>query len=189
MEADQRNHFGENDTVVVCWTSINREDRYVDGRWHTPGNAFFATNVFNPEYLKTHIDERGYLIRDLAAIKAVKTLLESRPGLRWEFLSMVEIMSIPFSDNNISKHRDVTRWYEDVVCSIKPGYDKTIFKDSGYPDRNGDPHPSPAEHLAYLDWVLPGWVTKESTRVKMHEESINLFKHSKRSGMSQVTRL
>ena len=83
MEADQRRRFGPGDTIVVCWTSIDREDRYVDHRWHTPGNAFFATNVFNPEYLKTHIDERGYLIRDLALIKGVKTLLEARPGIRW----------------------------------------------------------------------------------------------------------
>ena len=189
MEADQRHRFGTDDTVVVCWTSIDREDRYVDYRWHTPGNAFFATNVFNPEYLKTHIDERGYLIRDLAAIKAVKTLLESRPGLRWEFLSMVEIMAMPNPDDDVSQHRDVMRLYEDVVRSIRPGYDKTVFKDTGYPNRNGDPHPSPEEHLAYLDWVLPGWVTKTETRVKMHEESINLVKNPRKSGMSRVTRL
>jgi hypothetical protein len=189
MEADQRYRFGTDDTVVVCWTSIDREDRYVDHRWHTPGNAFFATNVFNPEYLKTHIDERGYLIRDLAAIKAVKTLLESRPGLRWEFLSMVEIMAMPTDDDNQSQHRDVMRLYKDVVQSIKPGYDKTVFKNTGYPDRNGDPHPSPEEHLAYLDCVLPGWVTKLETRVKMQEESINIVKNPRKPGMSRVTRL
>lgn len=193
MEADQRRRFGPGDTVVVCWTSIDREDRYVDHRWHTPGNAFFATNVFNPEYLKTHIDERGYLIRDLALIKGVKTLLEARPGIRWEFLSMVEIMSMPFPDDNTSLHRDVMRLYEDVFRSIKPGYDKTVFKETGWPDklpgRNGDPHPSPEEHLAYLDTVLPGWVTKESTRVKMREESINLNKDPRRSGICKLPRL
>ena len=37
--------------------------------------------------------------------------------------------------------------------------------------------------------VLPGRVTKESTRVKMHEESINLTKIPARSGMTKVTRL
>lgn len=180
IEADQRHQFGTDDTVVVCWTSIDREDRYVDRRWHTPGNAFFATNVFNTEYLKTHIDERGYLIRDLAAIKAVKTLLESRPGVRWEFLSMGEITTV---------HHDVVQLYQDTVCSIKPGYDKTVFRDTGYPNRDGDPHPSPEEHLAYLDWVLPGWVTKQSTRAKMQEESINLKKSPRKSGLSTITRL
>jgi hypothetical protein len=102
---------------------------------------------------------------------------------------MVELMAMPFPSDNVSKHRDVMRLYKDVVISIKPGYDKTVFKNTGYPNRNGDPHPSPEEHLAYLDAVLPGWVTKQSTRVKMHDESINLNKNPKKSGMSKVTRL
>ena len=48
---------------------------------------------------------------------------------------------------------------------------------------------SPEEHLAYLDTVLPGWVTKQETRVKMHEQSINLNKDPRKSGMTKVTRL
>ena len=189
MEADQRHQFGTGDTVIVCWTSLAREDRYVDGRWHTPGNAHFATNVFNKEYLKTHIDERGFLIRDLAYIKAVKTLLENRPGLTWRFLSMVELMTRPWPDDDVSLHRDVMRLYSDVLDTILLGYDKTVFAETGWPNRNGDPHPSPDEHLAYLDAVLPGWVTKQETRVKMHEQSINLNKDPRKSGMTKVTRL
>jgi hypothetical protein len=189
MEADQRHQFGTGDTVIVCWTSLAREDRYVDGRWHTPGNAHFATNVFNKEYLKTHIDERGFLIRDLAYIKAVKTLLENRPGLTWRFLSMVELMTRPWPDDDVSLHRDVMRLYSDVLDTILLGYDKTVFAETGWPNRNGDPHPSPAEHLAYLDAVLPGWVTKTETRVKMHEESINLNKDPRKSGMTKIARL
>ena len=196
MEADQRHHFGTGDTVIVCWTSFTRDDRYVDGRWHTLGNMF-ACPIYNTEYLKTHVDERGYLLRDLAFMKAVKTLLQARPEVNWKFLSMVEIMARPWPDDNTSQHRDVMRLYSDVLDSVLPGYDKTVFKDSGWPDRNGDPHPSPDEHLAYLDAVLPGWVTKDETRVKIHEET-NLLEENKyklenhkprRSGLSTVTRL
>lgn len=188
MEADQRHRFGADDTVIVCWTSIDREDRYVDGRWHTPGNAFLATNVFNPGYLKTHIDERGYLIRDLAAIKAVKEFLQNKPDVTWKFLCMSEIMAMPFPNDTVSQHRDVMRLYEDVLQSIAPGYDKTVFA-GNWPKPGVDPHPSPEEHLAYLDWVLPGWVTKPETRVKMQQESINLVKNPRKSGLSRVTRL
>jgi hypothetical protein len=69
-----------------------------------------------------------------------------------------------------------------------PGYDQTVFIETGW-KHSDDPHPSPAEHLAYLDAVLPGWVTKQETRVKMHEQSINLNKDPRKSGMSKVTRL
>jgi hypothetical protein len=188
MEADQRYSFGSDDTVVVCWTSIDREDRYIQDRWHTPGNVHFAKTVYHPDYLRSHIDERGFLIRDLAYIKAVKTLLENRHGATWKFLSMVELMARPVADDNVSVYRDVMRLYADVLDTISPGYDKTVFLNN-WPKPGDDPHPSPEEHLAYLDVVLPGWVTKESTRVKMHEESINLTKDLKRSGMTKVTRL
>jgi len=168
MEADQHHQFTSGDTVVVCWSSVDREDRYVEGQWHTPGNAHFATNVFNPEYLKTHWDERGWLIRDLAYIKAVKILLESRQGVRWKFLSMEDITVLTCSENNID---DLIQLYKDVIDAIHPSYDRTLFKDTGWPNRNGNSHPSPAQHLEYLDTVLPGWVTLQETRTRIAEET------------------
>jgi hypothetical protein len=181
MECDQRKNFGANDTVVVCWSSTQRDDRYVQGKWHTLGNVFTCP-IYDPTYLEKYVEERGYLIRDLAFIKAAKSLLQSRPGVTWKFLSMIE-------PNNTDETCDVTELYQDVVNSIAPSYYTVLFKETGWPDRDGDPHPSPAEHLAYLDAVLPGWVTKQSTRVKMHDESINLNKKPQLSGMSKVTRL
>lgn len=187
MECDQRNHFSAGDTVVVCWTGVHRDDWYINNKWQTLGNMHTCP-IYNPEYLKTHVDDRGYLIRDLAFVKGVKTLLENRPGLTWKFIAMNELASMPFPDDNTSEHRDVMRLYEDVFRSMGPSYQKTLFP-NGWPDRNGDPHPSPEEHLQFLDAVLPGWVTKESTRVIMHEESINLNKNPKKTGMTKVTRL
>jgi hypothetical protein len=81
----------------------------------------------------------------------------------------------------------VTKLYQNVVDSIAPSYYTILFKNV-WPNRE-DPHPSPAEHLAYLDAVLPGWVTKQSTRVIMHDESVNLNKDPRKSGMAKVTRL
>jgi hypothetical protein len=180
MEADQRNHFGQGDTVVVCWTSHMRDDRYANGKWHTIGNIFNCP-IYNTSYLKSHVDDRGYMIRDMAYIKAVKTLLESKPGLDWKFISMVTYDSIEL-------YADVFSLYQDCVDAIPKGYDQVLFA-NGWPNRDGDPHPSPAEHLAYLDEVLPGWVTKQSTRVIMQEESIDLNKDPRKSGMTKVTRL
>lgn len=172
MECDQRNKFTQDDTVVVCWTTATREDRYIQGRWHTLGNMFTCP-IYNKDYLATHVDEQGLLIKTLAYIKASKTLLENSKA-RWIFLSVDNVDSL-----NI---------YRSVVDCILPSYRTVLFPDR-WPDRNGDPHPSPEEHLAYLDAVLPGWVTKAETRVKMQQESINLAKNPYRSGMSRVTRL
>jgi hypothetical protein len=179
MEADQRHRFSHGDTVVVCWTGTQRDDRYVDHRWHTLGNVFNCP-IYDPKYLREYVEERGYLIRDLACMKAVKVLLESIPGLTWRFLSMIE-------PNNVDDTRDVTQLYQDVVDSIAPSYYTVLFKEIGWPDRNGDPHPTPSEHLAYLDAVLPGWVTKEEIRAKIAHETVNLDRG--RSGLSRVERL
>lgn len=186
MEADQRQQFGDNDTVIVCWSTFLRDDRYVDKRWHTLG-SMFSCAIYNTEYLKTHVDERGYVIRDFAYIKAVKTLLESRPGLTWKFLSLANLKAGPRCETEPGEPRDVMSVYADVLDAILPSYQEVLYP-TGWPDRV-DPHPTPAEHLAYLDTVLPGWVTKPETRVKIHEESINVKKHPHRSGLSTVTRL
>jgi hypothetical protein len=77
--------------------------------------------------------------------------------------------------------------YADVLDSIFPSYQEVLYP-TGWKIGH-DPHPSPEEHLAYLDAVLPGWVTKTETRVKMHEQSINLNKDPKKTGMTKVTRL
>jgi hypothetical protein len=171
MEADQRHLFSNDDTVIVCWTTPTREDRYVNGRWHTLGNMF-SCPIYNTEYLANHIDERGLLIQTLAYIKATKMLLQNKP-VTWQFLSVEQFNSL-----NI---------YQDVVDNI-PSYQETLFK-NGWPDHSGDPHPSPMQHLEFLDTVLPGWVTKAETRAIMHKETINLRKDPNKSGMTKVTRL
>jgi hypothetical protein len=100
---------------------------------------------------------------------------------------------------------DVIELYRDVIDSILPSF-KKVLRPLGwggpYPgwceqNRNGDPHPNPAEHLEYLDSVLPGWVTNQETRVKMLEETLLLEQNKyklenhrpRRSGLSTVQRL
>lgn len=92
-----------------------------------------------------------------------------------------------FSCENDSNNQDVLDLYADVVAKILPSFQETVFSQGWR--AQGDPHPTPAEHLAYLDTVLPGWVTKSETRVKMQQESVNLAKDPRRSGMAKVTRL
>ena len=186
MEADQRHCFGAGDTVIVCWSTFMRDDRYVQGRWHTLG-GMFTTPIYQSEYLKSHVDERGYVIRDLAFIKGVKSLLETKPNLTWKFLSLANLKLGTRCETAPGEPKDVMEVYANVLDTILPSYQETIFK-NGWKQAE-DPHPSPEEHLAYLDTVLPGWVTKQSTRVKMCEESINLNKNPRKPGMTKVKRL
>jgi len=202
MEADQQNNFKDNDTVIVCWTDVMREDWYTD-KWQTLGNI--ANNKFyNKDYI-AQSTERGSIIKDMAYIKAVKILLESKPTVNWKFISMCNITCNDlWADNPISA-TDVIELYSDVIDTILPSF-KEVLRPAGwggpYPGwceqtRNGDPHPNPSEHLQYLNTILPGWVTKQETCVKIQEETQLLEENKyklknhrpRRSGLSTVTRL
>ena len=201
MEADQQYIFNATDTVVVCWTNIMREDRYIRDRWVTLGNIM-TTPIFTKEFVTDAVCERGNLIRDMAMIKAVKTLLENRPGLTWKFLSLCSLRRPdPYSATEM-QHQDVFNLYANVVDCILPSYIDVLGDAYWNTDRENRPrhgaeygadkidyHPTPAEHLKYLDAVLPGWVTNQDTRVKIAQESVNLNKDPTRSGMTRFYRL
>ncbi len=188
MECDQRHNFGPGDTVIVCWSHTSREDRYVKDRWRTLG-SINNTEIYSKQFVADLVDERGFLIRDLAFIKAIKNFLESKHSITWKFFSICPITLVDWLDHTPTKHVDVIDLYRNVIDSIQQPDYKTFLSEAPRKMINNDPHPNPEEHLAYLDTVLPGWVTKSETRVKMHEASINLNKDPNYSGMTKVTRL
>jgi hypothetical protein len=161
-----------------------------------------TTPIFTKEFVTDAVCERGNLIRDIAMIKATKTLLENRPGLNWQFLSLCSLRRPDPYVAAEMQHQDVFNLYANAIDCILPSYIDVLGDAYWNTDRENRPrhdttygankidyHPTPTEHLTYLDTVLPGWVTKTETRVKMHEESINLNKDPKKTGMTKVTRL
>jgi hypothetical protein len=186
MEADQRWGFGSGDTVVICWSSTFREDRHVGPPlgWVSLGNIFYSDRV-SRHFIDHYMDLRGCLIRDLAMIKATKHFLAGRPGVTWRFLSMCQLKleerTWLFNDQD----QDALDLYQDVTDSIAPSYFEVLGRFApksvpflNDPDRAHGPdnHPTPLEHLAYLDAVLPGWITKEITRQRAKEETENLVR-------------
>lgn len=202
MEADQQHKFSTNDTIIVCWTDVMREDQYTN-KWQTLGNII-DNKIYTKEYV-ARLTERGALIKNLAYIKSTKVFLESKSNLSWKFMSMCDITHDNLWADTPIGANDVIELYRDVIDSILPSF-KKVLRPLGwggpYPgwceqNRNGDPHPNPAEHLEYLDSVLPGWVTNQETRVKMLEETLLLEQNKyklenhrpRRSGLSTVQRL
>lgn len=160
-----------------------REDRYTD-RWQTLGNVTTCP-IYNPDYVQNAITERGCLIRDLAMIKAAMVLLKTKRNLTWRFMSVCPLGNPHQFDNTTTNNQDVLSLYQDVLNSMLPSYQETLFKDGWR--SGGDPHPTPEEHLAYLDQVLPGWMTNEEIRATIVQESKNI--QMTRTGLSTVTRL
>lgn len=178
IECHQRNNITEDDDVFVMWTNTSREDRYIKDRWQAAGNVYWtAGNALPTEYILNFTCERGYLIRDLATITAAKHLLD-HIGCQYKFFSMVpflktnESVGLASNPNDIlSEDADVRELYADTISIIKPSVYDTVFNGDwqskpGIPDYNTgrrDFHPTPMEHIEYLNAVEPGLINKEST--------------------------
>jgi hypothetical protein len=179
IECNQLNKLNANDEVWIMWTNTSREDRYVDGRWLEGGNVYWSAGSTLPaEYVKKFADERGYLIRDLANIAAAKQILDST-GCKYKFLSMVNLAKTnketghgnnPNNDN--VNTNDVLDFYNDIVDMIGPSVQDTLFNGNWWTTRPGIPdnfnssqrdfHPTPLEHVEYLDLVAPGRLSQSS---------------------------
>lgn len=167
FECDQRHHFQSNDTVVVCWTNVFREDRYVY-KWSQLGNIY-TQPLYDARWVKQNITERGCLIRDLAFVKAVKNFLEQRQ-VNWRFISMVPIdQTDQYKESKFNHNQDVIDLYQDVIETIGSSFWE-ILKDR--PRCQFDLHPLPADHLYYVDQVLPEFAVSDQTRQLILKEDL-----------------
>lgn len=172
LECWNKRNITKDDTVIIMWTNVYRNDSYRDNQWVTPGNQFIVA----PNSMCN--DERGYLIRDLATISATQLLLDSH-DIDHAFLSMVPIDNV---DQYQIKHtnpcnQDVLDFYQHSIAKIAPSVYETVFgfnwrsrpllpKDVLFNPKTPrfDLHPSPKEHLEYLDLVLPRFVVPNHVR-------------------------
>lgn len=173
MECDARNKFKAGDLVIVKWTNVAREDRYVD-KWWLPGNIY-SQGVYSEDFVKQWITFRGCLIRDCAFIHAANLVLNHR-GVDYAFLSMVPIDSISqWQVNSLDSERDVLEIYKESLSLINTSiYEKLYnFNWDNRPcakiqlgDKiNNDHHPLPNIHLEYI--------LKTFEKVNFSERTIN----------------
>lgn len=178
IECNQRNSLTDLDTVWIMWTNTSREDRYVHNRWLEGGNVYWSAGSELPtEYVKKFACERGYLIRDMANIAAAKQLLDHW-GCQYRFFSMIpltrsnEHSGLGFNPNDISSdNADVWHTYQNITDIIAPSVYETVFNNNwrsrpgiqcNFDPKQRDFHPTPQEHILYLDHAAPGAVSDQT---------------------------
>lgn len=151
IECIQRNKVDTDDTVMIMWTSIVREDRYCGRTWITPGNIY-SQNTYPEEFVKKFADNRGYLIRDLAFIDAARLILE-KIGCKYKFLSMIPIENVSEFANTLTvKHdKDCLHLYSKTLQSIQPSVFEIVFR------KNWASRPRYASQEAYYKEAGSDW--------------------------------
>jgi hypothetical protein len=132
MECHKRNTITQDDVVMIMWSSIGREDRWVKGeQWITPGSIYNQT-TYSEDFVEKFADPTGYLIRDMAHLTAAKAILDAI-GCKYKFFSIVPF-NVP--DDNIFKifsiDNKITTLYADELAVVKPSVYEAVFNCNWY---------------------------------------------------------
>ena len=133
VEANKRNQFTKDDTIIIMWSTIAREDRYINKEWLATGQVY-SNEIYSNNYIKQFVDDRGFLIRDLAFISAADDLLRLS-GANYHFLSLAPLNLI--SNIDLLSESDVITLYQDTIDKIEPSMYEVIW-DSNWDNRSAD---------------------------------------------------
>ena len=168
-EANARHKFNRDDLVMVMWSSVAREDRYLNGNWITPGNIY-TQNTYDEKFVKSFSDDFGYLLRDINLITLTKSLLDLI-GLNYHMLNMSPLTVSCFDPSTKTRMSRLQEYYKETFDSILPDIltlelkgtwpQHPITKDGG---QTADYHPSPIQHFGYLNKLFPDAQWSESTK-------------------------
>lgn len=197
MECHQRNRINQDDLVIVMWTFPTREDRFVRGKWLTPGNVY-QHREYDENFTRKFSDPVGYMINTCNYIRAVWEILD-KTGCSFYFLSVVDYRTNPPGFDPVEggmTRQQVLDVYQDVVDCILPSVHEVIYnfdwsnpvygKLASYPHKlypkNGtkpqlapDYHPTPLQHMRYLETVIPELLLNQDTREFVHQWDQILF--------------
>ena len=163
IECLKRNTITKDDTIIIMWSSVDREDRWKDGRWLCDGGVYNDQPPYDQDYLEKFADPTGSLIRDMAVISTVRKILESI-GCHWYFLSVFPFTVLDVEEGHAKDHdyhpdQKILELYKDDLVFVRPPLYEVIFNGDWF-SRKGPINMSPYEErfsqFKGSDW--PSWV-------------------------------
>jgi len=170
-QANATYNIGKEDLVIICWTNFTREDRYLLDKWKTPGNIY--TQKFYPQsWIEKYFDLKGALIKTSSFIAGSSHLLNDT-GSEYHYTSIMPMNKINHNDPLFSllEYQEVFNTYNKYYNDIKISMVDYLYNSYPYccnpagafiklddiPDPFMDNHPTPTQHLKYVqDIIIPG---------------------------------
>jgi len=184
-------NFTQDDLVIVSWTNISREDRWVPKKgWLTPGNIY-SQQDYDKNFVKKWANDTHFALRDFSYIDLINSYLE--PLTNYHFLSMCDITKHINQWENGCDHENsevgnISNLYRKSLNKINPSfYDVLWNSDMQYKWKKdwreihphfSDGHPTPLEHYNYLKKVFDyEFSTDTDNSVKaLHSNWINYIR-------------
>lgn len=121
IEAGRKHKINKNDKVVIMWTYLGRENRYVKDKWLVTGSVFRNT-VYDNNWIKKYYCDRGNLIKELGAISAAVDVL-NQWECDWKFLTANEIIGEPvYNSDSTLNVKEILNNYQDFLEAVDNGF-------------------------------------------------------------------
>jgi hypothetical protein len=200
-QANAKYKFNSDDLIIVCWTNVCREDRWVNGKWVLPGNIF-TQNEYDSKWVEKFVDPLGLLIRDLASINLINNLLKFT-DCQYHFLSMMDIVHNadqwnsndsrfksfkkvnPETGQNIDVLKEILSYYQSDISKINKSFYEVLWNKNIEQKLNvelkrfngyfQDGHPWPTESLQYLSVIFDDHKFKETTIKTVSDTENKIF--------------
>ena len=162
-QADSHFEFNKNDLVIVSWTNISREDRWVNRRgWLTPGNIY-SQGEYDKKFVRSWANETHFALRDFSLIYLIDNLLKDKT--QYHFLSMCDISK---RFNQWEEKRKISptinnllETYNSCLSKILPSFYDVLWQDNldskwkndwvNIHQNFSDGHPTILEHFNFLE--------------------------------------
>ena len=200
MEAIIKHKINKDDLVMIMFSNVTREDRYTNKRgWITSGNLYFQ-NEYDQKFLDKYLCDHGYLMRDLNLVHGCKLSLNSI-GCDYELMSMTPFHSKRSDSYNMTDVDYLLDFYKEIVNIVHPSVLETIFEGDWntrdvrpkysvhwQKEKYTDNHPTPLEHLEYLEKIFPNikfsretldFVNQSNEMIFLENFNINAYKSKK----------
>ncbi len=160
-QCDSVYDFNEDDLVIVQFSSLFREDKYLDNQWVT------YKNYASQDYITRCMQDDHLLLRDTSSIYLVDALLKHKK-CQYHLLSLDNIPKMNIMDTNILPSFLKTLWYDDYATKLH--FNKSIHKSFD------DMHPTVEEGLEFLHKTFEyNWSKDLSDRVNEAEHLLHYF--------------
>lgn len=176
IECDLLYNLTERDLVMVMFSNVHREDRFIKerGGWVTPGNIYSQAQYSN-HWMK-YWDEDHAFMRDLMLIRLLRSYLKNK-NIDYHFMSMVSLgWNMHGEDIMTEYQKKLISMYKEDLDDIHPSIHELIFnfdwksiepRSTTPRPHDGqmytDNHAHPYEHLLYLQKLWPERQWKQST--------------------------
>jgi len=167
-QCHKSHNITKDDTVLIMWTNVAREDRWSTIGWENAGNRITNSDAG---------DLQWYALRDYTTIANAVWLL-NHIGCKYEMYSMIPITErydqYDSGPNNIfEKAKTIADIYGNELERIKPSVMDVLYN-GRWPDPSGkngtrDMHPLPSEHLKYMD-LVSSYTPTEDARKRAYEQ-------------------